>query len=43
MQVVESQDADLLVVNTRDQEQLAMHGMACALGVELIDRALLML
>ena len=43
MQLVESQNADLLVVNTNDEDQLAMHGMAYALSVEMIDRALLLL
>lgn len=43
VQLVESQDADLLVVNTKDQHQLAMHGMAYALSVEMIDRTLLLL
>ena len=43
MQLVESQNADLLVVNTNDEDQLAMHGMAYALSVEMIDRTLLLL
>ena len=43
MQLVESQDADLLVVNTKDRDQLAMRGMAYALSVEMIDRTLLLL
>ena len=41
--LVESHDVDLLVINTKDDEQLAMHGMAYALSVELIDRTLLLL
>ncbi len=36
-------EAALLVVNTKDQTQLAMHGMAYALAVELRDIPLLML
>ena len=42
-QLVESHCVDLLVVNTKDEDQLAMHGMAYALSVELIDRMLLLL
>ncbi len=42
-QLVESHDVDLLLVNTKDDDQLAMHGMAYALSVELIDRMLLLL
>jgi len=42
-QLVESHHVDLLLVNTNDEHQLAMHGMAYALSVELIDRMLLLL
>ena len=41
--LVESHNVDLLVVNTKDEDQLAMHGMAYALSVELIERTLLLL
>ena len=41
--LVESHQVDVLVVNTKDEDQLAMHGMAYALSVELIDRTLLLL
>ncbi|WP_145371146.1 hypothetical protein [Maioricimonas rarisocia] len=43
MQLVESHDVHLVVVNTKDEDQLAMHGMAYALSVELNDRPLLLL
>ncbi len=42
-QLAESHNVDLLLVNTKDDDQLAMHGMAYALSVELIDRMLLLL
>ena len=42
-QLVESHNVDLLLINTNDEHQLAMHGMAYALSVELIDRMLLLL
>lgn len=35
--------ADVCVFNTKDDEQLAMHGMAYAIAVEVIDRTLLLL
>lgn len=41
--LVEEHEVDVLVVNTKDEEQLAMHGVAYSLGVELVDRPLLML
>ena len=34
---------DLLVTNTKDKDQLAMHGMAYALSVELTEVAQLLL
>lgn len=40
---VESQDVDLLVMNTKDDDQLAMHGLAYPLAVELRSIPLLML
>jgi len=42
-QLVESHNVDLLLVNTKDDDQLAMHGMAYALSVELVDQLLLLL
>ena len=41
--LVEEQETDILVFNTRDEDQLAMHGVAYSLAVELLDRPLLML
>lgn len=41
--LIERHKVDLLVLNTKDQHQLAMHGMAYALAVELRDTPLLML
>lgn len=42
-ELIESGEIDLLVTNTRDEDQLAMHGMAYSLSVELIDTAMLLL
>jgi len=42
-QAVESQAVNLLVMNTKDDEQLAMHGLAYPLAVELRQLPLLML
>jgi hypothetical protein len=41
--LIEEADIDLLVANTKDEDQLAMHGMAYSLSVELIDTAMLLL
>lgn len=41
--LVRDNDIDLLVLNTKDQDQLAMHGLAYPLAVELRDTPLLML
>jgi len=41
--LVNEHDIDLLVTNTKDEGQLAMHGMAYSLSVELTDVALLLL
>ena len=41
--LIEQQEVDLLVLNTKDEDQLAMHGMAYALAVELRQIPLLML
>ncbi len=36
-------DIDLLVLNTKDEDQLAMHGLAYPLTIELRERAMLLL
>lgn len=41
--LMERTSADLCVFNTKDDDQLAMHGMAYAIAVETVDRALLLL
>ncbi|HIF33221.1 MAG TPA: hypothetical protein EYG57_17630 [Planctomycetes bacterium] len=41
--LVEEDDVDVLVLNTKDDEQLAMHGLAYPLAVELRDTPLLLL
>lgn len=42
-ELIDSHDIDLLVANTKDEEQLAMHGMTYSLSVELTDIAMLLL
>lgn len=42
-QLLSDHDVDLLVMNTKDDEQLAMHGLAYPIAVELRDVPLLML
>jgi hypothetical protein len=42
-QIIVDNDVDLIVLNTKDEDQLAMHGMAYAIAVELQDRPLLLL
>ncbi len=42
-QLIEQHEVDLLVLNTKDEDQLAMHGIAYALAVELRQIPLLML
>ncbi len=42
-ELIQAGEIDLLVTNTRDEDQLAMHGMAYSLSVELIDTAMLLL
>lgn len=42
-ELIDSQNIDLLVANTKDEEQLAMHGMTYSLSVELVDVPLLLL
>ena len=41
--LIEDSEIDLLVANTKDDDQLAMHGMAYSLSVELINTAMLLL
>ena len=41
-ELIKSGDIDLLVTNTRDEDQLAMHGLAYSLSVELIGTAMLL-
>ncbi len=41
--LIQEHDVDLLVANTKDDEQLAMHGMTYSLSVELVDVAMLLL
>ena len=41
--LIEQSEIDLLVANTKDDDQLAMHGMAYSLSVELINTAMLLL
>lgn len=41
--VAENHSADIIVLNTKDEDQLAMAGKAYALAVELLDRPLLLL
>ena len=43
MNLIEQSEIDLLVANTKDDDQLAMHGMAYSLSVELINTAMLLL
>jgi len=41
--VIEADDVDLVVCNTKDEGQLAMHGMAYSMAVELQETPLLLL
>ncbi|MEQ8280495.1 MAG: hypothetical protein RMA76_14265 [Deltaproteobacteria bacterium] len=41
--LVKDGEYDIVVFNTKDEGQLAMHGLAYSIAVELIDRPLLML
>ncbi|HIF01541.1 MAG TPA: hypothetical protein EYQ63_32200 [Fuerstia sp.] len=41
--LIEDHDVDLLVLNTKDDDQLAMHGRAYSLSVELTDVSMLLL
>jgi hypothetical protein len=42
-QLIEQHQVDLLVLNTKQEDQLAMHGLAYPLTVELRDTPILML
>ena len=41
--LIDSHAVDLLVANTKDEDQQAMHGLAYAITVEMLDTALLLL
>ena len=41
--IIDEHDIDLMVVNTKDEHQMAMHGMAYAIAVEIQDCPLLLL
>ena len=41
--LIDEHEIDLLVANTKDEDQLAMHGMAYSLSVELTDVPMLLL
>jgi len=41
--LIEDHDVDLLVLNTKDDDQLAMHGRAYSISVELTDVSMLLL
>ncbi len=41
--LIQDHDVDLLVLNTKDDDQLAMHGRAYSLSVELTDVSMLLL
>ncbi len=41
--LINDNDVDLLVLNTKDDDQLAMHGRAYSLSVELTDVSMLLL
>ena len=42
-ELAQANDVDLIVMNTKDEEQLAMHGLAYPLAIELRDIPLLLL
>ena len=42
-QIIQENEIDLLVLNTKDDDQLAMHGRAYSLSVELTDVSMLLL
>lgn len=41
--IIEKNDIDLVVANTKDEDQLAMHGLTYSASVELIETTLLLL
>ena len=41
--LIRQHDVELLVMNTKDNDQLAMHGLAYPLSIELRDTALMLL
>lgn len=42
-ELIQAHDVDLLILNTKDDDQLAMHGRAYSLSVELTDVSMLLL
>lgn len=42
-ELIDQHDVELLVLNTKDDDQLAMHGRAYSLSVELVDVSMLLL
>ena len=42
-ELIDTHDVDLLVANTKDEDQLAMHGMTYSISVELVEVAMLLL
>ena len=42
-ELIQDAGIDILVTNTKDEDQLAMHGMAYSLSVELVEIAMLLL
>lgn len=42
-ELIENHEIDLLVLNTKDEDQLAMHGAAYSLSVELLDVPMLLI
>ncbi|MEL7500549.1 MAG: hypothetical protein AAFN77_23355 [Planctomycetota bacterium] len=43
LKLIESHEIDLLILHTKDDDQLAMHGLAYPLAVEMRDRPLLLI
>ena len=41
--MIDAHDIDLLVTNTKDEGQLAMHGTTYSLSIELLDVSMLLL
>jgi hypothetical protein len=42
-EIIDQHAIDLVVMNTKDEDQLAMHGLAYPLAIELRDLPLLLL